>query len=73
MDDINEMLFEVEYNSHKIEVKNAIDKATSYISFTVNDGCVDSTIKILEKEDLALLLDAIGQEYTKLIDFYKNN
>lgn len=73
MDDINEMLFEVEYNNHKIEAKNAIDTATSYVSFTVNNGGVDSTLKILEKEDLALLLDAIRQEYNKLIDFYKNN
>lgn len=28
---------------------------------------------ILAKEDLALLLDAIREEYNKLIDFYKNN
>ena len=73
MDDINEMLFDVEYNSHKAEAKLAIDKATSYITFTVNDGGVDSTLKILEKEDVALLLVAIRQEYNKLIDFYKNN
>ena len=30
-------------------------------------------LKILEKEDVALLLVAIRQEYNKLIDFYKNN
>ena len=73
MEDINEMLFDVEYNSHKAEAKMAIDKAASYVSFTVNDGGVDSTVKILAKEDLALLLDAIREEYNKLNDFYKNN
>lgn len=73
MDDINEILFDVEYNSHKAEAKMAIDNATSYVSFTSNDGGVDSTVKILAKEDLALLLDAIREEYNKLNDFYKNN